>query len=260
VQLFDRAYGRLTPIDQYWLQRDGALVDPFRPQVEPDGFTSEAALNADKASHFSAVREMFESLNVMVFTLGLTEAWRCRADGAVFPIAPGVTAGEMNLDRYEFVNFTVSDVVSDMQAFISRLLNVNPRAKMLLTVSPVPLIATYENRHVLVSTTHSKSVLRAAADEIARNNAMCDYFPSYEIITGNYNKGGYFESDLRSVKPEGVEHVMGLFLKYYSSEAEQSNATPKLNRLSDFDAEQVRENAKMNDLICDEEALDPTRS
>ncbi|MES2303044.1 MAG: GSCFA domain-containing protein, partial [Pseudomonadota bacterium] len=85
------------------------------------------------------------------------------------------------------------------------------------TVSPVPLVATAENRHALVATTYSKSVLRVVAEEVARTDSRVEYFPSYEIITGSYSRGRYFESDLRSVTPEGVAHVMRVFMKHFSS-------------------------------------------
>ncbi len=256
VQLFDRAYGIFTPVDQYWVSGDSKFVDPFRPQVEPDRFSSIDDLECDRTKHFSAVREMFEHLDVLVFTLGLTEAWRSRADGAVFPLAPGVVAGEMNSSRYEFVNFSVSDVVVDMQSFMDRLLRVNPKARVLLTVSPVPLIATYVDRHVLVSTTYSKSVLRSAAEEICQHNTPCEYFPSYEIITGNYTKGGYFESDLRSVKSEGVEHVMRLFFQHYSSGITSNSPKSDVQGPQIFHSDLMRENAKVSEIICDEDALD----
>src|SRR3546814_5220395 len=69
----------------------------------------------------------------------------------------------------------------------------------LLTVSPVPLIATYEPEHVLCATTYSKSVLRVAATMLARGREWVDYYPSYEIITGSYNRSVYYESDYRGV-------------------------------------------------------------
>ena len=258
TQLFERAYGTFIPSDQYWVRGDGKFVDPFRPQVEPDGFTSVERLENDRVEHFAAVREMFEHLDFFVFTLGLTESWHSRVDGAVFPLAPGVVAGEMDFNRYEFVNFAVSDVVTDMQAFIVRLLEVNPKARIVLTVSPVPLIATYENRHVLVSTTSSKSILRAAAAEICQCNAVCEYFPSYEIITGNYTKGAYFENDLRSIKQEGVDHVMRLFLRHYAAGVGTNNVKDKLHLdIEELDADFMRENATSYEIICDEEALDP---
>ena len=255
VQLFDRAYGRFSPVDSNWLRKDGRMIDPFRPQIEADGFDSVTSVEQSRVEHFAAVREMFEHLDVFVFTLGLTEAWRNRHDGAIFPLAPGVVAGEMLADQYEFVNFGVNEVVADLQGFIDKLTSVNPNAKMILTVSPVPLIATYENQHVLVATTYSKAVLRAAAQEITKRNPLCDYFPSFEIITGNYNKGAYFESDLRSIKPAGVDHVMRLFLAGYAGEVgAQAPTAAKSNSISD---DIRREMARVNEVVCDEEAIDP---
>jgi GSCFA family len=143
-------------------------------------------------------------------------------------------------------------VVSDLQQFVSQLLSINPNAKIILTVSPVPLIATYENQHVLVSTTYSKAVLRAAAGEITKAYPHCDYFPSYEIITGNYNRGQYFEDDLRSIKQEGVDHVMRLFLLSYSNE---DTGHAQLS-LSTSQQEIVHEMAMANKVVCDEEAID----
>jgi hypothetical protein len=246
VQLFDRAYGRFTPVEEAWKRSDGRLVDPFRPQIEPDGFGTIDELERSRQAHFKAVREMFENLDVFVFTLGLTECWRSRIDGAVYPLAPGVAGGDYDPARHEFTNFSAAEVTADMQAFVQRLLRVNPGARLILTVSPVPLIATYEDRHVLVSTTYSKSALRVAAEEICRHNAMCAYFPSYEIITGNYTRSEYYESDLRSVKQEGVDHVMRLFMAHYS--ADKSAAS--------LDEELMRENAELAEIVCDEEAID----
>ena len=246
VQLFDRAYDRFRPVDDHWVRDDGRLVDPFRPQVEPDGFSSLEDLTRARSEHFAAVREMFESLDVFVFTLGLTEAWRSRIDGAVYPLAPGIVAGQMDAARYEFVNFGVSEVSSDMQSFLARLRNVNTSARFIVTVSPVPLIATFEDRHVLVSTTLSKSVLRTAADEITRGDPLSDYFPSYEIITGNHSRGAYFEKDLRSVAPAGVHHVMRLFFSHFA-------AAESTSLLAD---EIAHESAGVREIICDEEAID----
>ena len=92
---------------------------------------------------------------------------------------------------------------------------------MILTVSPVPLTATAEDRGVLVSTTLSKSVLRVAAEEISRERDYVAYFPSYEIVTGNYTRGAYFGEDLRSITEAGVAHVMRLFMKHYTSEVKR---------------------------------------
>lgn len=214
VQLFKRAYGSFVPQEQPW-QRGDVVVDPFRPTVEPDGFANVEAMLQDQEQHLSAVRRVFEESSVIVFTLGLTEAWRSRADGAVFATAPGVNGGQWDPERYEFVNFDVDEVRHDLREYCDLVRSVNPTARILLTVSPVPLIATYENRHVLVSTTWSKSVLRIAAQDAYDRFDFVDYFPSYELISSASSPRNYFAPDLREVEETGVAHVMRSFTRHY---------------------------------------------
>jgi hypothetical protein len=172
-------------------------------------------MHADRHQHLQAVRRMFETLDVFVFTLGLTECWVSQKDGAAFPLCPGVEGGAFDPDQYRFLNQGVSDVVQDMASFIGALKNVNPCAQIALTVSPVPLMATAEaEAHVLCATTYSKSVLRVAAEMLRKSFANVHYFPSYEIITGSFSRGRYFAEDLRNVTEEGVSHVMRLFLQH----------------------------------------------
>lgn len=216
LQLFDRAYGRFDPAEAIWEAPGGGghVVDAFRPTIEPGGFASAAELLADRAHHFARVREMFETLDVFVFTLGLTEGWESRVDGAVYPVCPGVSGGRFDEARHAFHNFRVGEVSADLAAFTARLRGVNPGARIILTVSPVPLVATASGNHVLAATTYSKSVLRAAAQETAEDHDGVFYFPSYEIITGAPAAARYFAEDMRNVTEEGVAHVMSVFLRH----------------------------------------------
>lgn len=248
VQLFERVSGRFTPQDQAWLRTDRRWVDPFRPQIVPEGFADVKELETSRSEHFAAVRELFTQCDVFIFTLGLTEGWRSRLDGAVFPIPPGVAGGEMDPDRYEFVNFTHDEIVDDLHRAIDTLTSLNPKCKVILTVSPVPLIATYEPRHALVATTYSKSVLRVAAEEAMRFYDHVEYFPSYEIITGSFNRGAYYDVDLRTVKEEGVAHVMNVFMAHYAEGA--SATSQKANT-----ARPVHKPSATFDIVCDEEAI-----
>jgi hypothetical protein len=246
LQLFDRCYDKFHSIDRAWRRADGRYVDPFRPQIEPDGFASLELLDAARAAHLASVKTMFETLDVFVFTLGLTECWRSKSDGAVFPLAPGVVADQISDEDVEFINFTVGEVVADMQRFLDSLFEVNKRAKVILTVSPVPIIATYENHHVLVSNTYTKSALRAAAHEITRSrDRRCVYFPSYELIVGNFHRGRYVKADLRSVSDEGLDHVMRLFLHHYYEYVPQDER----GELAFLEA------GKLAKIVCDEERI-----
>lgn len=251
LQLFQRAYGLFEPHDQFW-KLNGRYVDPFRPQVEPTGFKNVEELKADQDRHLDAVRRMFEAMDILIFTLGLTEGWVSKIDGSVFPLAPGVAGDSDNPDQYQPHLFTVAEVYGDLVEVIANLRAIRPALKVLLTVSPVPLIATISDRHVLTATTYSKSVLRVAAEQVVNTTDDVDYFPSYEVITGQHNGHRHLAEDLRSVRPEGVAEVMSIFGRHYLSESSAPVATKMAPGRLTTHGEEL---AAISAVICDEEAI-----
>lgn len=258
LQLIERAYGRFAPREDVWSRDDGRHVDPFRPNVDAEGYASAEECRAHRAQHMDCVRKAFERADVFVFTLGLTECWVSRADGAVYPLCPGVAGGRFDEDRHAFVNLSAAEVTTEMVAFVDALRQVNPAVRLIVTVSPVPLVATAAGRHVLVSTTYSKSVLRVACEELVRARPQVAYFPSFEIITGSYARGRYFATDLRSVTDAGVDHVMRLFMQHFAGRRTQAaNRSADPAQRGDATAERhAREMERILALVCDEEALD----
>jgi hypothetical protein len=255
-QLLLAAYGLHRPTDTVWKRRDGRFIDPLRPQLFPAGFATAADVTSARRLHLQAVRRVFQECRIFVFTLGLTEAWLA-PDGTALPVPPGVLGAE-SAGEATFHNFTVAEMRADMDAFLGDLFAVNPKVHVILTVSPVPLVATYENRHVLVSNTYSKAALRVVAEETANAHPEVAYFPSYEIITAPQVAGRYFEPDLRSVRPEGVEHVMRIFAAHMMSDkATPEPAEPTARDEVIVPTEEARARyAAMAEVLCDEELLD----
>ena len=251
LQLLQRAHGIFAPQERLW-QEGNRCFDPFRPMIQPRGFASRTEFEADQAQHFAAVRQAFAELDVFVFTLGLTECWESVEDGAVFPLCPGTAHGVFDPARHRLRNLTVDETIEDLRACIAFVRALNPPARVILTVSPVPLVATAEQRHVLPATIYSKSVLRVAADMVAHTDTV-GYFPAYEIITGPHARGRYFGADCRSVSEEGVEHVMRCFFRHVARLPEGAPAATRQETLPDSaDAAQQAVAA-----ICEEESLDP---
>lgn len=263
LQLVRRAYGEFTPLDNAWSEPDGRYVDPYRPNIRPGGFFTLEHLERDRASHLAAVRKMVEESDVFVFTLGLTECWENVSDSAVYPLCPGVAGGHFDPAVHRFRNLSVEEVVDDLETTLALFERRNPRIRMILTVSPVPLKATASDRHVLSATTYSKSVLRVAAETLARGHRNVAYFPSYEIITMSASRGRYFADDLRSISEEGVSHVMRVFLEKAAGQPGQERMTVAASGMGGgpaLDDAFLRKMDEVVDVICEEELLDARRA
>lgn len=241
VQLFDEAFGAREPLETVW-EKDGRFFDALRPSVDPVGQDSAETVVALREKHLAKVREMFTTLDLFVFTMGLTEGWVHSTDETMYPMAPGTLVGSFEPSTYHFHNMRHAEVLADMKAFWQRLQSVNANAQLLLTVSPVPLTATATQNHVLPATMYSKSVLRSVAGEMAEDHDEIHYFPSYEIISSHPSHGMFFNPDQRTVNQFGVDYVMSHF---FSGELAQ-----------EFRSKENGSEAEELDLICDEEKLE----
>lgn len=263
LQLVQRAEGSFVPLTDAWEAPPqpggkGGVVDPFRPAIQPGGYASIPEMRADRDRHLAAVRRMLREMDVFVFTLGLTETWIDRRDGAAFPLCPGVAGGRFDPAIHEFLNLSVDQVRDDLTQAIALMRAIRPGLRVILTVSPVPLKATASGDHVMAATCYSKAVLRVAAHDIAATHDGVGYFPSFEIITGNFNRGAYYADDLREIRPEGVGHVMRVFFDQVLEKASQTQPpAPAADPAAD--ARAPRSPAAAQDaarLECEEELLE----
>lgn len=205
------AVGAADPsMPEIWVE-SGRYYDSLRPAIEPDGFASEPEAQLSRVSMVRAFRRAITDADVLVFTLGLTEGWENAETGQPYAICPGTLRGAFNPAVHVFRNYGYPEILEALCEALDLMRQLNPALRLLLTVSPVPLTATASGRHVLVATTYSKSVLRAVAGALAAEVDVVDYFPSYEIITGAATRSAFYEPNLRSVVPAGVNEVMRHF-------------------------------------------------
>lgn len=225
LRLAEEATGAFRPEGWIW-ERQGRFLDALRPGTCPDGLADPAEVAALRADHLGKVRQVLERAELLVLTLGLTEAWEHAPSGTVFPMAPGVMAGDFAAGGITFRRFSHAEVLADLEAFTALARRLNPGLRLLLTVSPVPLAATASGQHVLVATIEAKSVLRAAAGQLAGADPGIDYFPSYELIATPFAGRDFFAPDRRSVTPEGVAAAMDLFFAAHDPGGMAGTAPP----------------------------------
>ena len=157
---------------------------------------------------------------VLFITLGLVEVWHDEETGTFINMAPHPEMRKRYPDRYSFHVTTFEQNMANLEQLYDLLSRYgHPDFHVIVTVSPVPLMATFTDRDVVLANTYSKSVLRVVAEEWAVRHDNVDYFPSYEIVM-NSDRTKCWAEDKRHVRGEVVEHIMNVFSENYLADPE----------------------------------------
>ena len=217
-QLIEEAFGLIEPRFIVAKSKEGQLIDLLRPGVRTS-WTAEIEANADRLYHLQCVKTLFTQSNIFIFTLGLTEAWQDINDGTIYGMHPSVSLGRDYEGDLAKVNFDYLECYNDLVFIMNFLREINANLKFIFTVSPVALAATHENKHVLLATTYSKSVLRSVVGRLTDQCQFADYFMAYEIFSCAQSFGQYLSGDLRDVSMRGVDIAIETFKKMFLAES-----------------------------------------
>ena len=199
-----------------------AIAQQFQWALE-DAKVPEGLWHGWKAEEFGydesirqQTREVFRATDFFVITLGLSEVWFDELTGGVFWRA--VPLKSYDPDRHKFRVCSVEETRSGIAWIYHTIRKHVPNAKVLFTLSPIPLAATFRPVSCITANSVSKAILRAALDEFIRGhhqelNANLFYFPSYEIITELFF--AKYGDDGRHPAPEIIEMIMKLFEATY---------------------------------------------
>jgi hypothetical protein len=202
-QLVERSFG-LRQLPSILWQNGEKYMDPFREEIT---FASIEEYRSNWKPHLEASRAAFLQAEVLIITLGLNEIWSFKMDGSVFSRSPWRIAPSFVEHRV----LTVAENVRDLDLMLKILRRHNPKLQIIVTLSPIPLHATFlhDRYHVVEANMHSKAVLRVAAQEFVEKNEGVHYFPSFELIT--YGFENPWREDHRHVTRAVVSRVMEMF-------------------------------------------------
>lgn len=113
--------------------------------------------------------------------------------------------------RFEFLRPEYADLVVDMHKIVALCTKVAPQAKVVITVSPVPLQTTMTPDDVVCSSTYSKAILRVIAEEMRQSYDHVDYFPSFEMVTNSPRSLAWLDDQVHA-HPDTVSKVTSTFV------------------------------------------------
>jgi hypothetical protein len=158
--------------------------------------------------------KIFEKTDIFIITLGLSEVWYDKESGNVFWRA--IPRSKFDPQRHGFKVTTVQENRDNLERIYDIIRRHRPTASIILTLSPVPLVATFRKHSCITANSVSKAVLRAAVDEFTRSYEYDErlfYFPSYELVN-HYFKDPYQE-DNRHIRLDMVNKIMNIFSEFY---------------------------------------------
>ena len=167
-------------------------------------------------------KKMFDETDIFILTFGLSEIWYDEPTGNVFWRT--IPKESYDPERHKFRVSTVDENKDNMRKIYDLIRRYRPDAKIIFTLSPIPLQATFRPNSCMTSSAVSKAVLRVAIDEIIREKAdegVLHYWPSFELVTDAFQMP--FKHDRRHVKEEVLDYIMMLFERTWCADSDLSD-------------------------------------
>ena len=194
LQQFDWAWENRTPATDLWHGYD----------AQEFGYDENVRL---------ATKAIFDKAEVFIITLGLSEIWYDEPTGEVF--WRSVPTNKFDPTRHKFRVSTFAENYRNIERMRELIRQYNPGASIILTLSPIPLAATFRDVGCVSANSSSKAILRAVLDEFMRqtDDPKLFYFPSYEVIMDLFQ--AKFGPDRRHPFSEIIHFNLMLFERYF---------------------------------------------
>lgn len=196
----------------------------FDPQLGQARFDFPRDQVLDFRHRYLDAMAQVKDADVIIITLGYVETWYDAELDIYLNVIPPTEILRKYPDRFRFRVLGHDEILEQLHGLHEVLLRHRTKPlKMLITVSPVPLLATFRDMDVLVANAYSKAVQRAALEQFVTQVPGVDYFPSYEFVTLSNPTVAWSRNDYRHVNPDLVARIMSSVIATYFPE----NAQPK---------------------------------
>jgi hypothetical protein len=221
LQEFQQAFGELPGWTEeslvFWAHKHKAA--DFNYATVPGADSSLNAVITRRRVAAELVRQA-ATAKVIILTLGLIESWLHKPSG-FYANAPSAQALAQQPQDFEMRLVDAQDTIDCLEGIHDLLTRRHATGdfRMVVTVSPVPMAATFTPKDIVVANAESKAVLRAAAGAFTGRHENVDYFPSYEMVTLSAPELAW-RPDRLHVNGRMVRRVVRSFMKaYYDTEA-----------------------------------------
>ncbi len=168
--------------------------------------------HTDKQKCLSEINFKFETgvkslknSDFLLITFGTAWVYTLKTSSKVVNNCHKLPADNFNRYRLE-----VKSIVEVYNQLLYKLRQINPRLKVIFTVSPVRHWKDGAHENTL-----SKSTLHLAIDEILKSNLNCSYFPAFELLNDELRDYRFFADDMCHPTNLAVDFIWEKFVENY---------------------------------------------
>jgi hypothetical protein len=189
---------------------DNAYVESQGVHFNYDFHSDFSALNKNDLSQqieqvVLNTHQFLKTARRVVLTYGTAWTYVAKTTGAVVANCHKVPSNEFTKSL-----LSVQEIQDSFNQFHNALRDLNPDARVILTVSPVRHI-----KDTLELNAVSKSILRVACHEISENHDNVDYFPSFEIMMDDLRDYRFYGSDMIHPSADAEQYIWKKFIESY---------------------------------------------
>lgn len=172
-------------------------------------------------SHHGKFSDVESNVTLQRINAAIGEGFRCIQEASTLVVTLGTAIGyhyvesgdvvanchKLNSNFFEKKRSGISEIVNEWNNVLSQLLAINPKIKVIFTVSPVRHL-----REGFEENQKSKATLLLAIDKIQESFPnVCFYFPSYELLMDDLRDYRFYETDMIHPNAQAIEYIREKF-------------------------------------------------
>lgn len=184
------------------------VQEKFRAKVNPYGtmYNPASVLHTiDRAIKDGIIPE--DGIDTAVITLGTNHVYILKETEE---IVDNCQKRPQRLFREEALS--VSQCHEYLSQAVKRLREINPKTKVIVTVSPIRYA-----KYGFHGSQLSKATLLLAANQLVESEADVEYFPAYEIVNDELRDYRFYQSDMLHPSEQAVEYIYERFADTFFS-------------------------------------------
>ncbi|NLX80834.1 MAG: GSCFA domain-containing protein [Proteiniphilum sp.] len=166
--------------------------------------------------------KMIRDTNIFLFTFGTAYTFKLKYSKQVV-----ANCHKFTPDTFIRERLSIDEIVIEWSNILNKLIEINPDAKFIFTVSPIRHWKDGAHENVI-----SKSILHLAIDRLQTIFPnIVSYFPAYEILIDELRDYRFYADDMVHPSSLAVEYIWNKFHDTYFSETTQ-DINKQWNKLS----------------------------